>query len=149
MEERECGRGDSDLRWGTTIYRPSRNLSVGGDLPQKILARGRKFWGSLKAENLAWGQKFRPPGNFHSENSGPILRVAPQLKRKDLAKNCRARNSGISGPRKFWLLRISGPFLQAAPHLLVKDLAKFQRGRNYGISDPQKFCQYQNFRPLY
>jgi hypothetical protein len=50
-----------------TIYRPAQNLSVGGDLPQKILARGQKFWGSLKAENPAWGQKFQPGGR----NSAP------------------------------------------------------------------------------
>jgi hypothetical protein len=63
----------------------------------------------------------------------------------DLAKIRRAGNSGISGPRKFWLLRISGPFPKAAPQPFVKDLAEFLRARNYGISGPRKFCQIKIF----
>jgi hypothetical protein len=100
---------------------------------------------SLGAEILGFHlrRKFRPGGGnsappkiFISENAGPLLQVAPQLERKDLAKIHRAGNSRISGPRKFWLLRISGPFLQAAPQPVVKDLAKFLRAGNYEISGP-------------
>jgi hypothetical protein len=69
-----------------------------------------------------------------AKNSGPLQKVAPHLGRKDLAKIRRARNSGISGPRKFWFLRISSPrkfwflrisgaFRKAASQPFVKDLA--------------------------
>jgi hypothetical protein len=98
--------------------------------------------------NSGQGPKILPPGNFHSENSGPLLKIAPQLERKDSAKIHRAKNSGISGPWKFWLLRISGPFLQAAPQPFVKDLAEFSRARNYGISSPRKFCQIRISGPF-
>jgi hypothetical protein len=77
-------------------------MSVGGDLPRKFRPGGRKFRGSLKAEILAWGQKFRPPEisiqKIPARNSGPLQKVAPQLERKDLAKIRRARNSEIFGP---------------------------------------------------
>jgi hypothetical protein len=62
-----------------------------------------------------------------ARNSGPLLQGAPQLGEKDLAKIRRAGNSGISGPQKFWILRISGPSLQATPQPVVKDLAEFSR----------------------
>jgi hypothetical protein len=83
-----------------------------------------------------------------ARNSGPFLQGAPQLGEKDLAKILRAGNSEISGPQKFWMLRISGPPLQAAPHPVVKDLAEFSRARNYELSGPQKFCQTRIYGPF-
>jgi hypothetical protein len=74
-----------------------------------------------------------------ARNFGPLLKVAPQLERKDLAKIPRAGNSGISGPRKFWLLRISGPFQQAAPQPFVKDLAEFLKFPAPGNSAKPEF----------
>jgi hypothetical protein len=90
-------------------------------------------------------RKFRPgDGNsgppkifilkIPARNFGPLLKAAPQLERKDLAKICRPR--------------ISGPFLQAIPQPFVKDLAKFLRVRNYGISGPRKFCQIRISGPF-
>jgi hypothetical protein len=119
-----------------TIYRPTRNISVGGDLPQKFWPGGRNSGVYLRQKFWPRGGISGPPEIFISENSGPLLHGAPQLGEKDLAKFLRAKNSGISGPRKFWILRIFGPPLQAAPHPVVKDLAKFLRAGNYEISGP-------------
>jgi hypothetical protein len=77
MEVRENGRANSDLRKGMTIYRPAQNQPVGGDLPQKFRPGGRKFC---------------PPYKI----SAPLLRVAPQLEKKDLEKFRRGGNYGIS-----------------------------------------------------
>jgi hypothetical protein len=50
------------------------------------------------AEFLARGQNFCPP---YKISTPPIMRVAPQLEKKDLAKFRRGGNYGISAPRKF------------------------------------------------
>jgi hypothetical protein len=63
-----------------------------------MLTRGWKYRGLLQAEIPA-------PGNFTlkipARNSGPLLKVAPQLEKKDLAKICRIGNYRIFGPQKF------------------------------------------------
>jgi hypothetical protein len=119
------------------------NSGLGAEIPgfhlrRKFRPEGRKFCPP-------------PPEIFISENSGPLLQVAPHLERKDLAKIHSARNFGISGPRKFWLLRISSTFLQAAPQPVVKDLAEFSRARNYEIPEnsgkPEFLAPLQNVAP--
>jgi hypothetical protein len=94
MEVRENGRANADLRKGMNIYRPAQNQPVGDDLPQKFWPGGQKFRGLLKTEIPARGRNFRPPYKI----SAPLLRVAPQLEKKDLAKFRRGGNYGISGP---------------------------------------------------
>jgi hypothetical protein len=139
-----------------TIYRPAQNLSVGGDLTRNSdlgaeipgFHLRQKFWPG--GRNSVLGVEILAPRKFSflkipAKNSGPLLKVAPQLERKDLAKIRRAGNSRIFGTRKFWLLRISSPFLQAAPQPFVKDLAEFLRARNYEISGRFTECSTTTF----
>jgi hypothetical protein len=118
-------------------------------LTPEILARGGNSGVHLRRKFWPGGRNSGPSEIFIlkilARNSGPLLRVAPQLERKDLAKICRAGNSRISDPQKFWLLRIFGPFLQAAPKPFIRELTEFLRARNYGISGPRKFCQIRIF----
>jgi hypothetical protein len=117
-----------------TIYRPARNVSVEGDLPQKFWPGGGNSGVYLRRKFWPGGRISSPPEIFISENSGqkfrPFTAGCTTAWRKGLSEILRAGNS-----------RISGPPLQAAPHPVVKDLAKFSRAGNYEISGPQKFCQ--------
>jgi hypothetical protein len=73
------GRANLQMRKKGLYIAPAQNLTVTGILTRKFRPRGRNF---------------RPPYKI----SAPILRVAPQLKKKDLAEFRRGGNYGISAP---------------------------------------------------
>jgi hypothetical protein len=105
----------------------------------------RKFWPG--AENSG------PPEIFIlkilARNPGPLLKVAPQLERKDLAKIRRAGNSEIFGPPEIMVTQNFWPLPASCTTAFCKGLSQIFEGQKLWNFWPLKIRPNQNFRPLY